>query len=48
MDSGGAIVTMSYKWKFKTGMRARSFGWHGSQKAIARLKAAVSETKAVD
>ena len=48
MESGGAIVTTSYKWKFKAGMRARSYGWHGSQKAIARLKAAVSETKAVD
>ena len=28
-------------------MRARSYGWRGSQKAIARLKGAVSEIKAV-
>lgn len=34
-------------WAFKAGMRARSYGWRGSQKAIARLKGAVSEIKAV-
>ena len=32
---------------FKAGMRARSYGWRGSQKAIARLKDAVSEIKAI-
>jgi len=35
------------RWAFKAGMRARSYSWRGSQKAIARLKGAVSEIKVV-
>lgn len=34
------------RWAFTTGLRARAFGWHGSAKAVARLKEAVSEIKA--
>ena len=30
-------------WAFKTKLRARAFGWRGSQTAIVRLKEAVSE-----
>ncbi|WP_431858743.1 hypothetical protein [Azospirillum sp.] len=35
------------KWAFKTKLRARAFGWRGSQAAIARLKEAVSEIRTV-
>jgi len=31
------------KWAFKSYVRARAFGWHGSRLAIQRLKEAVSE-----
>lgn len=36
-----------HNWAFKAGMRAGAFGWRGSAKAAARLKAAVTEIKAV-
>lgn len=36
-----------HKWGFKARMRAGAFGWRGSAKAVTRLKAAVSEIKAV-
>jgi hypothetical protein len=37
-----------YRWTFKARFRARAFGWRGSKIAIARLKEAVSEIKAVN
>ena len=37
----------THKWAFKPGMRAGAFGWHGTAKATARLKAATREIKAV-
>lgn len=40
-------MVVKYSWKFKPKMRARSYGWQGTQKATARLKEAVSEIKAV-
>jgi hypothetical protein len=36
-----------HKWAFKTKLRARAFGWRGSQTAAARLKEAVAEIKTV-
>jgi hypothetical protein len=38
----------SHRWTFKSRLRARAFGWRGSKTAIARLKEAVSEIKAVN
>lgn len=40
-------MVVKYSWKFKPKMRARSYGWQGTQKATTRLKEAVSEIKAV-
>jgi hypothetical protein len=37
-----------YRWSFKPRLRARVFGWRGSKTAIARLKEAASEIKAVN
>lgn len=37
----------THKWAFKPGMRAGAFGWRGTAKATARLKAATREIKAV-
>jgi hypothetical protein len=37
-----------HKWAFKAGMRTRSYNWKSSTRAIARLKAAISEIKAVN
>ncbi len=37
-----------YRWSFKSRLRARAFGWRGSKTAIARLKEAASEIKAVN
>ena len=37
-----------HRWTFKSRLRARAFGWRGSKTAIARLKEAVSEIKAVN
>jgi hypothetical protein len=37
-----------HKWSFKAGMRARSYNWKSSARAIARLKSTVSEIKAVN
>jgi hypothetical protein len=34
-------------WAFRAGLRRGGFGWRGSAKAIARLKAATAEIKAV-
>jgi hypothetical protein len=39
---------VKHKWAFKAGMRARSYNWKSSAKAIARLKSTVSEIKAVN
>jgi hypothetical protein len=40
-------MATKYSWKFKPKMRARSYGWQGSRKAMARLKESVSEIKAI-
>jgi hypothetical protein len=37
-----------HRWTFKSRLRARAFGWRGSKTAIARLKEALSEIKAVN
>lgn len=37
----------SHKWAFKAGMRTGAFGWRGSAKAIARLKSASAEIRAM-
>jgi hypothetical protein len=37
-----------HKWAFKTGMRANSFNWRSSAKAIERLAAAESEIRAIN
>ena len=37
-----------HRWTFKSRLRARAFGWRGSKAAIARLKEAVAEIKAVN
>lgn len=37
----------THRWAFKPGMRAGAFGWRGTAKAAARLKAAVREIKTV-
>lgn len=37
-----------HRWTFKANFRARAYGWRGSKTAIARLKEAVSEIKAVN
>jgi hypothetical protein len=37
-----------HRWTFKAKFRARAYGWRGSKTAIARLKEAVSEIKAVN
>jgi hypothetical protein len=34
-------------WAFRAGLRRGGFGWRGSAKAIARLKAATAEIRAV-
>ncbi len=38
----------SRKWAFKPGMRAGTFGWRGSSKAIDRLRSARSEIRAAN
>jgi hypothetical protein len=38
----------SHRWTFKSRLRSRTFGWRGSKTAIARLKEALSEIKAVN
>ena len=39
---------VTHRWAFKAGMRAGSYNWKSSAKAIARLKSTVSEIKAVN
>ena len=41
-------MTGGNRWAFKARLRARAFGWRGSKAAIARLKEAVAEIKAVN
>jgi len=41
-------MTDSHRWTFKSRLRARAFGWRGSKAAIARLKEAVAEIKAIN
>jgi hypothetical protein len=46
-EGAGKTMAEKYSWKFKPKMRARSYGWQGTQKAVSRLKEAVSEIKVV-
>jgi hypothetical protein len=41
-------MAIGYRWTFKSRLRARAFGWRGSKTAIARLKEALSEIRAVN
>ncbi|KFI25386.1 hypothetical protein CDV52_19995 [Haematobacter missouriensis] len=38
----------SHPWAFRAGMRAGAFSWHGTAKAVERLKAASSEIRALN
>ncbi len=44
----GDASSPRHAWAFVAGMRRGAFGWRGSGKAVARLKLAVSEIRAVE